>query len=291
MKNLNNKSLKLKASQFLANIAPRYSTKRLKNPFFLIGCARSGTTLMKKTLSAHNEIATYPSEANNLWHPQAYPWITSSYRDILPPMWIDPQKYSEISLKLRTPAQNQQIRSSFGAYQLITGKKVFLNKSAMLAFMIPYILELFPEARFISLTRNGWAVTRSYAKKATEVNSDEVELYKNTRKSNLTQEEILKFSAESWKVQVEVIEQQKTELKLVENGKMYEVLYEEFCANPLAILNEIANFMNIDPGGFVKSSYSHIRSQNYKFKEELKEEFVQKLTPIMEPTLTKKGYI
>ena len=97
-----------------------------------------------------------------MWHPKAYPLRYSNLEK--PPIWVDPYKFTQMSLEDWTPRDRRSIRAIFGAYQAICRKKYFLNESAMIVFMIPYILELFPEARFIHMYRDGRAVAFSYAK-------------------------------------------------------------------------------------------------------------------------------
>src|SRR3990172_7807033 len=72
-------------SKRLARIAPDYFAGKIKNPFFIIGCNRSGKSLLASTLAYHRRIAVYPEEGLELWHPQTFPWLHSSHRDYLPP--------------------------------------------------------------------------------------------------------------------------------------------------------------------------------------------------------------
>ena len=87
-----------KAARYLARPAPGYFARKLRNPVFIIGSGRSGTTLLINTLAVHDDIATYSGEANDLWHPQTYPWRDSKHRDFLPPIWVDPEDFTRLSL-------------------------------------------------------------------------------------------------------------------------------------------------------------------------------------------------
>jgi len=71
---------------------------------------------------------------------------------------------------------------------------------------------------------------------------------------------------------------------------IYEIRYEEFCANPHNYLYNIAKIMGIDPNGFKERSYSHISSTNYKYKEDQDENDIREISQIMEPILKEKGY-
>lgn len=277
-------------SNYLAKIAPGYFASKLKHPFFIIGCARGGTTLLVDTLAAHNEIASYPDEANELWHPQTFPWRYSKHRAYIPPIEVNPERFTELSLKYRAPSQVRCIKAVFGAYQLVMGKARFLNKSAMITFMIPFVLEQFPNVKFIHLVRDGRAVALSWAKKEHIKIEENLDLYSN-QGFGISFEELLKNCAESWKRHIFEVERQKKALELDKQDIMYELRYEDFCLNPHEYLREIADFMDISPQFFDDRDYSHIVSRNYKFREELDEDDYREVCQITEPALKEKGYL
>jgi hypothetical protein len=93
------------ASKSLAMIAPDFMASKLKNPFFFVGCGRSGTTLLADLLASHPDIAVYPYEANEMWHPTSFPWHRSDVRT--PPIWLDPYAFTEASLNTRTQHDNK----------------------------------------------------------------------------------------------------------------------------------------------------------------------------------------
>ena len=43
-------------------------------PIAIVGTGRCGSTLLVRILESHPEIAAWPGEANELWHPNSYPW-------------------------------------------------------------------------------------------------------------------------------------------------------------------------------------------------------------------------
>jgi len=85
-----------KMASLFADIIPNYFVNKLERSHFIIGCGRSGTTIIVDTLAVHPEIATYPDEANVLWHPQTFPWRFSKYKDLVPPIEVEEyMRYSE----------------------------------------------------------------------------------------------------------------------------------------------------------------------------------------------------
>ena len=183
----------------------------------------------------------------------------------------------------------RRIKSVFGAYQFIMAKKCFLNKSAMIAFMIPFILDEFPNARLIHLIRDGRAVTLSYARRENQKINNSLNTYRE-HNFDFSLEKALRTCAESWKHHIEEVKRQEKKLKLESRGMILEVRYEDFCRSPRSYLIKIANFMGIDSNGFPRTSYSHISSRNYKYQEELGESDALELCQIMEPTLSQAGY-
>ena len=107
----------------MARLAPGFAKSRLCRPVFLIGCGRSGTTLLNNMLRLHRDIATW-SEANDILDPDWYPWRESSARR--PPMEYDPQEFTR---DWWNNVRGDDIRSCFGAYQWLQRKPVFVNKS------------------------------------------------------------------------------------------------------------------------------------------------------------------
>src|SRR5687767_8932943 len=64
---------------------------RVRRPIFIIGCARSGTTLVNSLFAAHPEVAVW-SEANDVWDPSWYPWRDSG--SARPPLELEPQEFT-----------------------------------------------------------------------------------------------------------------------------------------------------------------------------------------------------
>src|SRR5215213_3457762 len=91
----------------IAGLAPRFWANQLKNPVFILGVARSGTTLLNDILSDHKQIAVL-SEANDIWDPTGYPWNMSNHET--PPVWIDVNAYIARWRRDTKPRQ-QQIRA------------------------------------------------------------------------------------------------------------------------------------------------------------------------------------
>lgn len=274
----------------LAKISPDYFETRTKRPFFIIGVPRSGTTLLVNTLANHHDIATYPDEANELWHPQTYPWRYSAFKDSLPPIEVDPREFTALSLQYRDSSDEKRLRSVFGCFQYLMARECFLNKSSLISFMIPYILDQYPDAKFIHIYRDGRAVVRSWAEKLDAAIRQDIELYEN-QQFGISHVDLIMYCANSWQEQMTEIATQRHRLELDKEGALIELKYEDFCKSPRDYLFQLTAFMGVSSRVFAERSLEHIKSMNYKYHEEFSADQLEQITQIMEPALDNLAYI
>ena len=121
--------------------------KQVEKPMFIIGTGRSGTTLIGIILSMHRDVG-YLNEPKALWH------AIHPKEDII-------GNYSEGEAKYRlhaTDADTQCIEAAhklFGAYLRVVGARRVVDKYQELGFRVPFVRAIFPDAKFILVTRNG----------------------------------------------------------------------------------------------------------------------------------------
>jgi hypothetical protein len=250
----------------------------MKHPLFIIGTGRCGTSLMVKILNSHPGLSGFPGEANELWHPMVEPFETSSLG--IPPIEVDPKRFTDISVANWPPRHGEKIRDIFSGFSLLTGSsKVFFSKSAMISFMIPKILEVFPDARFIHIYRYGPSVVESYFKKNFGKYSHYI----------FTEKDYRLCCARYWNDCILEIKQRETDLSLVEKGQYLEFSYEKLCQSPRDVLNDIAIFLGVASDGF-RYDLSRITSQNYKAQDYARDIERAELLDIMSAGLKNKGY-
>lgn len=275
-------------SPVLASTFPEYYSQSLQNPVFLIGCFRSGTSLLAHLLGLHRDIADW-SEANEVLDPVWYPWRPENQERY--PLEYDPYTFTKQWWHDMAPRQ-QEIRAKFGAYQWLRGKSTLLNKSPYNTFRLPQLLEIFPKARFIHIYRDGRAVAFSHAKKLTE--DDKLREWPEPQQTTFSQsfDELVVWMSSFWKLCLEEVEKQDETLNLTNSGRMMTLTYESLCADSEEQLDQICRFINVDPNRFLPHlEREQVTKQNHKWKERLDKRLVSRMVAEMEPALSQYNYL
>lgn len=119
-------------------------------PLVIIGAGRSGTNILRDTLTALDGFETWPcDEINPIWR----------HGNIF---WPD----DEIPVERVTPAIRQFIRNQFIKFWKSSGKPQYVvEKTCANTLRIPFVDAVLPEARYIDLVRNGYDVVASAQKR------------------------------------------------------------------------------------------------------------------------------
>lgn len=278
--------------ELLLNMAarvPHWWAARLRNPIFIIGCARSGTTILSEWFQHHRDVANL-SEANDIWDPTGYPWASSPNGKNSPPIWIDPDAFTARWWQDNEHRQ-VEIRAIFSVYQTTKRAKVFLNKTPLNTFRIPYLIHMFPEARFVHLVRDGRAVTQSYAKKQRHDMNKDVEVYRALGYDYPFDELALKLAA-YWQRTVDEVAYRDREFQLTAKGRMLEIKYDDLCSRTDETLGKLCRYMGVEPSRF-KSQAAKIqmKDQDYKWRTELSPELIHSTEELQAGGLKHWGYV
>jgi hypothetical protein len=135
---------------------------------FVVSPPRAGSTLLQRMLGSHWSIATYPEP--HLITPLAY----LGYHDL-----VDKAPYDHVNAAeaIRSfvddlPRGEQDYLDALRAYsdtlyghmlEKCGGKHYFLDKTPAYALVLPFLRKLYPDARYVVLTRHPLAVMSSYA--------------------------------------------------------------------------------------------------------------------------------
>ncbi len=240
----------------------------VNDPVFIVGMGRSGTTALGSVLSMHRDIA-YLNEPKALWH------SIDDNEDLI-------GSYSKNIGQYRLNAESADIRKRQGVSRVyktllkLTGSSKIVDKYPELLFRIPYVLALFPEAKFIMLTRNGIDNCKSIAKWCEEHRTISGESKhdwwgKDNRKWNAICDQLLKehedlrqhrdeiqsFTSNFDKASVEWLITSREMLLSLEkyNVSVLRVDYDDLCSRPDTALQSISSFIGVNQNDEVFFKY------------------------------------
>ena len=275
-------------SRVLADCCPSFYSKNSRQTVFIIGAGRSGTTILNDLLSLHPDISMYPYEANELWHPDLYPYIRSK-RGVTP-IWIDPKKFTESSLMTFNSKRQRHLVSRFNVYAKLKSRPIFINKTVMVNFMLDKVREIFPNCRFVHVVRNGIPVSLSLQikeqKKLHHPRYSKYDAYYAC--SKICRE----WMARYWNSTILEVESFRQRNKLG-NESFFELRYEDMVTEPARYLGELFNFLKVpvlNSAEFLLKIQS-LEDKNYKSREQLTNSEIASLKAIMNEGLRLKGYL
>lgn len=139
-------------------------------PFFVVGSARSGTTLLRVILNAHPEVAVPPESrfVTELWTGAAEVDVSEFLARLTGHRQFQGWSLSvdEVAAEFAGLARvgyRGAIEATYHAYTKAQGKTRWGDKTPRYVLSIPFLSELFPESRFVHLVRDGRNVALSYA--------------------------------------------------------------------------------------------------------------------------------
>jgi hypothetical protein len=275
-------NIHLQASESLGKYTSGFFSKKLKHPIFIIGSGRSGTSLLGRLLRDLADVNKYPNEANHIWHPYLYPYHKTKSIET-PPIWINPQRFTQDSLDSWDKNWDEKIRGIFGAHQFFSGKEVFINKTVMINFMLPKVYQIFPEAKFIHIHRNGLSVVSSYQKKELEKFQSH-KIYRKYGNYFESPSQLRKQFAIYWNMTISEISKFKSDYGTVEN--FIEISYEDLMRKPESTIESLSKFMGVRntlKELDIRKEYS-IESKNYKSRSLLTQDEIDDLNNILKST-------
>ncbi|OMJ77477.1 hypothetical protein SteCoe_22913 [Stentor coeruleus] len=125
-------------------------------PHFVIGCGRSGTTVIAKILSGHPELC-FLNEPRGLWM-QIFPNFD---------VWSSQAEKRKGRLKMKKPSDESQAKKInellFSVTEML-GKTTLVEKTPENTFRLDWLDALFPNCKFIMVKRNPIQTARSISR-------------------------------------------------------------------------------------------------------------------------------
>lgn len=123
-------------------------------PVFIVGCGRSGTTILGRCLGQHPAV-TYLNEPRYLWElhfPQTDIWSTKAGHRV---------GRLVLDTADAAPMAARRCRRAFQYTTWVTRRPFIIEKLPENVFRVPFVRTVFPGARFIHIVRSGRDVARS----------------------------------------------------------------------------------------------------------------------------------
>lgn len=263
-------------------------------PIFIVGCPRSGTTLLFRLLQRHRDLSTPNGEGHLLWnkyqHPKHRGWASdrSTARDVAPgePEFL------------------------YTAIHRIAGGTRFLDKTPRNSLKIPYLAQIFPDASFVLLKRNGPATVSSLIEGWTvrhgvsyrlpfELNLAEYRgnswcylLPPGWR--DLAQSSIREIAAHQY---VSSYETALDDLAAIPASRVVDITFEELLSRPLATISGLLEALDLpvtsDVSAMAENLSAHevqTNSPPHPDKWKNRADDIRRVLPIIRPTMKRLGY-
>ena len=142
----------------------------MSGPFFIVGSARSGTTLLRVIFNAHPGITVPPESrfVTELWKGSERVQVSGFLVALAGHRQFRSWNLSTDAVRAELEGRDEvaygdAITAVYRAYAKRVGKARWGDKTPRYVESIPFISGLFPDARFVHLVRDGRDVALSYA--------------------------------------------------------------------------------------------------------------------------------
>jgi len=219
----------------------------IENIAFIVGCGRSGTTILGKTLANHSQIK-YLNERRDLWT-NAYPELD---------IWSNQAKTNKGKLYFGSAdaeeSKSKELHKLFSNELILSNKELLLDKIPINSFRLEFIDKIFPSARYIHIFRNGRDVAKSIMLKANEkkwYGADEYKWYllksyaSKNKYANLAQmcQNNYERGLLEWRLS---LESSQKFLSRIPDSKYIEIAYEDLLENPDFVIDKIIQFLELN---------------------------------------------
>lgn len=255
------------------------------NLIFIIGPARSGTKIFRDTIAQLSGFSCVPYDVNMIWR-----YKNSSISDVL-------------SAKSDLVKERRRLLSYFSGFKS-ENTQYLLEKSVSNTVRIEYILQLFPEAKFVFLLRDSFDVVESVERqwratttlkyklaKASKIPLkylihhafELIRRYSNQPKAiiwgvNVPGLEEFDRTIEKAIFQLEVcINAMKSDMKLIPENNLHITRYESFTKDPRNTLKDFSSWLGQKSDNVDSMNFSNIRNFRGKGKDKLLEDLHPKL--------------
>jgi len=287
------------------------SINRINQPIFIVGCGRSGTTILYNLLCGHPDLAWF-SNYSDRWpkHPQAallswmyridmlrqlnikrMPIPSEGYRlwDYCKPV-LDSPSDPPLTEKDVLPKDIDQIKNMINHLLKYQAKSRFINKNTRNTRRIRFLNTIFKDALFIHIMRDPRASVSSFLN---------VDFWPNLKIwccDKITPNEWIakgrnpiELAAQLWVAEVQRVLDDKIDIP---KEQYMEIHYEDLMENPMDIILKILSFTRLDWNNqfdkFIKTF--SLKNMNYKFKSQFNDDQLRIIQRTVNPLAKNLGY-
>lgn len=234
--------------------------KKINKPIYIIGMGRSGTTVLGRILSLHSDLGF-------LNEPKAM-WYFSNNKDDIIGSYTDAHGNYCMNSMDATKSVKNKIRKLYAFYLRTIFTKRVLDKYPEMIFRTEYIKEIYPDAKFIFIYRNGLDAATS-STEWSEKNADVIsniethdwwgknnrkwellinDVAKNDQRLNSEKDALLKLNNHLDKSTIEWILTMNKGYELMQTNdpSIMPVKYEDLTNQPERVLSDIFSFCELE---------------------------------------------
>lgn len=272
----------------------------LNKPIFITGLGRSGTTILGVILSLHKD-AGFLNEPKAIWK------LIDARHDINGD-YIQSGGQFHLSKPDVTDTARKNAYRLFSRYLKITNSTRLVDKYPELIFRTDYLLNLFPDAKIVFITRNGTDATHSidlWSKRLGVKKNNSTEdwwgrndikwqylrnqiinvdpYYKDTRNIATEQLDHLNRAALEWIITMREGLKQKT----IHNDSIYQIKYEDLSTEKSSAIIKLLNWCELNHD---KSVLEYAEETLFSNPPKPQPQLLQPIQIIFAETMEKLGY-
>ena len=263
-------------------------------PIFIIGSPRSGTSIFYRTMAKHPDLAWISNITKKFPSSMLITRLIMLFRDDHRPteankIWskFTTGDHESLGSGDVSPAARRFLHKIVQNNLKIFNKARFLNKCPGNAVRIEFLNEIFPDAIFIHIIRDGRAVVHSI-KRAREKHSAQFWGTKPPGWRDVLAHPMLESCALQWKMIMEHILESAQHLP---QNRYFEVKYEDFIAHPAETLTSLGEKCGLTwSDGFMDDIANGLQSRNFKWQENLNPDEKDILALLLGELLDRLGY-
>ena len=214
----------------------------IPEPVFLVGCARSGTSILGEAVAAHPDVS-YLFEASSIWNNA-----------------VTEGEDHRLTAEAATPEVARALYPALHeAWQAQAGS-LWLEKNPKHVLRVPFLRALFPKARFLHIIRDGRDVVASllFRNRGTEWGHLKIPGWKKLLQTYPVDNHIR--CAHQWRVAVHTARCDAAELP---EDRYLEVRFEQLVKQPATVLETVLRHLGLEPHNDVAEFCRKIQDETH----------------------------